>query len=94
MLAEFDELEKYKNCKELSDYPSLVTRVKSLFVVVPTAPTENYKNFSEKVRNYNKMEPFDFQTVFPSEKGKIFISFQKVHFHQSIVPSFGEWTFF
>ncbi|XP_019756594.2 receptor-type guanylate cyclase Gyc76C isoform X1 [Dendroctonus ponderosae] len=76
-IYKFDELEKYKNCKELSDYPSLVTRVKSLFVVVPTAPTENYKNFSEKVRNYNKMEPFDFQTVFPSEKGKIFISFQK-----------------
>lgn len=77
--SEFDELEKYKNCQDLSDYNSLVKRVKSLFVVVPTAPTENYKSFSEKVREYNKKKPFDFRTSrFPSENGKLLISFEKV----------------
>ncbi|KAL1497774.1 hypothetical protein ABEB36_008675 [Hypothenemus hampei] len=77
-IYKFDELEKYKNCQELSDYPSLVKRVKSLFVVVPTAPTENYKSFSEKVRQYNKKEPFDFLTSrLLSENGKLFISFEK-----------------
>jgi len=64
-IYKFDEMEKYKSCHELSDYDSLVKRVKSLFVVVPTAPTEHYKNFSERVREYNKKEPFDFKTAFP-----------------------------
>ncbi|XP_066155671.1 receptor-type guanylate cyclase Gyc76C-like isoform X2 [Euwallacea fornicatus] len=77
-IYKFDELEKYKNCAELSDYHSLINRVKSLFVVVPTAPTENYKSFSERVRDYNKKEPFNFMTSqFPSEHGKLFVSFEK-----------------
>lgn len=65
-IYKFDELEKYKSCQDLSDYPSLIKRVQSLFVVVPTAPTEHYKSFSERVQEYNKKEPFDFKILFPA----------------------------
>jgi hypothetical protein len=31
-------------------------------VVVPTAPSQNYDQFSEQVRLYNSKEPFNFET--------------------------------
>lgn len=37
-------------------------RAKSLLVVVSTPPTENYGNFTTKVREYNAREPFNFTT--------------------------------
>ncbi|CAG9761048.1 unnamed protein product [Ceutorhynchus assimilis] len=73
-----DEVQKFKNCHELSDSSSLVKRVKSLFVVVPTAPTENYKTFSEKVRDYSNREPFNFQTSsFLTEHSKRLFQLEK-----------------
>lgn len=35
-------------------------RARSLLVVVSTPPTNNYENFTEKVREYNTKEPFNF----------------------------------
>lgn len=54
-------LEKYKKCEDM-ELNGLVKRGRSLFVVVPTAPTENYEKFTEQVRKYNSKEPFNFET--------------------------------
>ncbi|XP_050310178.1 receptor-type guanylate cyclase Gyc76C-like [Anthonomus grandis grandis] len=61
-IFKFDEIEKYKSCKEFTDYQNWRKRAKSLFVVVPTAPSDNYKKFSEDVRQHNELDPFDFHT--------------------------------
>ncbi|XP_049824227.1 receptor-type guanylate cyclase Gyc76C-like isoform X2 [Aethina tumida] len=53
---------QYKNCENLPDYQSHVKRCKSLFVVLPTAPVQNYQSFIEEVRNYSGKEPFNFTT--------------------------------
>ena len=39
---------------------NFLKRARSLLVVVSTPPTENYENFTEKVREYNLREPFNF----------------------------------
>ncbi|XP_030761809.1 receptor-type guanylate cyclase Gyc76C-like isoform X2 [Sitophilus oryzae] len=84
-IYKFDELEKYKSCSELSDYDSLQKRVQSLFVVVPTAPAENYTNFSKKVREYNEKKPFDFKTTthFPKQFEK-FVSIYAAYLYDSV----------
>ncbi|CAG9865362.1 unnamed protein product [Phyllotreta striolata] len=51
---------KYSNCRETGDFESAQKRAKSLFVVAPTAPTENYSEFTEKVQEYNMNPPFNF----------------------------------
>lgn len=38
----------------------LKKRGRSLLVVVSTPPSGNYENFTEKVREYNTKEPFNF----------------------------------
>lgn len=70
-------LDKYDSC-ENNDFNGLLKRGRSLFVVVPTAPTENYESFTEKVRYYNSKEPFNFGT------SVLLKSFEKVRF----------WSFF
>ncbi|XP_076266824.1 receptor-type guanylate cyclase Gyc76C-like isoform X1 [Rhynchophorus ferrugineus] len=83
-IYKFDELEKYKNCRELSDYNSLVKRVQSLFVVVPTAPAENYTSFSQQVRKYNDNDPFNFRTTtFPIQFEK-FVSIYAAYLYDSV----------
>lgn len=44
------------------DHPGFEKRARSLLVVVSTAPTTNYENFTERVRLYNTKEPFFFPT--------------------------------
>ncbi len=41
-------------------------RARSLLVIVSTPPTENYGNFTAKVKEYNAKEPFNFHhpTIF------------------------------
>ncbi|XP_060527636.1 receptor-type guanylate cyclase Gyc76C-like isoform X2 [Cylas formicarius] len=80
----FDDLEKHWGCKNLSDYDNFVKRVKSLFVVVLTAPTENYKNFSEMVRQYNERPPFDFETHFLSRYFEKFVSIYAAYLYDSV----------
>lgn len=58
--AEPQVFDKYSSCME--HQKDFENRGKSLLVVVPTAPTENYKKFTDAVREYNTMEPFNFET--------------------------------
>ncbi|CAH1099339.1 unnamed protein product [Psylliodes chrysocephalus] len=55
-----ETLTKYNNCKATGDFSSAQKRAKSLFVVAPTAPTENYSEFTTKVQEYNLNPPFNF----------------------------------
>lgn len=73
-LSEPDTFDKYKNCEEQTDFGGFKKRAQSLFIVVPTAPTENYENFTNQVREYNTKDPFNFHT---SEYLNIF---EKVNF--------------
>ncbi|KAJ8947966.1 hypothetical protein NQ318_021064, partial [Aromia moschata] len=55
-----EHINQYKTCEDLADYEGFQKRARSLFVVAPTAPTENYKSFTERVQEYNAKEPFNF----------------------------------
>lgn len=52
-----DQLHKLQKCDEIDNFEK---RGKSLLVVVSTPPSGNYENFTEKVREYNTKEPFNF----------------------------------
>lgn len=53
-----DQLSKAPTCTEIESFKR---RGRSLLVVVSTPPTENYEQFTEKVRYYNTKEPFNFR---------------------------------
>lgn len=62
IFPELETLHKYTNCTQVSsNMERFRKRAKSLFVVAPTAPTDNYSNFTERVKEYNAKEPFNFQ---------------------------------
>lgn len=52
-----DQLTKLQKCSEIENF---VNRGRSLLVVVATPPSENYENFTERVREYNTKAPFNF----------------------------------
>lgn len=52
-----DQVEKMTSCDETD---SFMKRARSLLIVVSTPPTENYEDFTAKVREYNTKEPFNF----------------------------------
>lgn len=61
-ITEPETLNKYQTCENASNYERFKKRAKSLLVVAPTAPAENYNNFTERVKLYNAKEPFNFTT--------------------------------
>lgn len=68
-----DHLNKHSSCNELDNFKQ---RAKSLLVIVSSPPAENYQNFTEQVREFNKKEPFHFSTpVFFKNYQKVFAFF-------------------
>lgn len=62
-VTEPDTLNRYQTCGDASNYERTRKRAKSLFVIAPTAPTDNFNNnFTEQVKEYNAKEPFYFVT--------------------------------
>ncbi|XP_074026495.1 receptor-type guanylate cyclase Gyc76C isoform X3 [Leptinotarsa decemlineata] len=59
-LWDFETFGKNKRCQDLSDFEGFKKRAKSLFIIAPTAPTQNYQEFGQKVQTYNTKEPFNF----------------------------------
>jgi len=55
--AEPDHFGELKNCLDTKDF---LKRARSLLVVVSTPPTQNYEEFTKKVREYSSKEPFNF----------------------------------
>lgn len=54
-----EQLLKKASCYEEQGFQK---RAKSLLVVVSTPPTKNYESFTEKVREFNAKDPFNFST--------------------------------
>lgn len=52
-----EHLDTWKDCMEPKDF---LKRARSLMVVVSTPPTQNYEEFTKKVREHSAKEPFNF----------------------------------
>lgn len=78
-----DVVEKMTSCDE-SD--SFMKRARSLLIVVSTPPTENYENFTAKVREYNTMEPFNFSLpkLFHTNNFFKFVSIYAAYLYDSV----------
>lgn len=61
LFTEPDLLEKYNSCDSHQNMSQFLKKGRSLFVVVPTAPLQNYENFTRAVLSHNKKEPFNFE---------------------------------
>ena len=59
IIIEIDDLSKGKNCTLHKEF---LQRARSLLVVVSSPPEKSYENFTDKVREYNSKEPFNFTT--------------------------------
>lgn len=70
-------ISRFATCFTQKDFEK---RAKSLLVVTMTPPDHEYKNFTAKVREFNKKEPFNFV------KPAIFDAFSTVS-HQLCLPS-------
>lgn len=55
-----DQMSKHASCHDVGF--NFKQRARSLLVIVSSPPAENYENFTVKVRDYNKREPFNFST--------------------------------
>lgn len=73
-LYRVEQFSKHKSCKEIEGFEK---RARSLLVVVSTPPTKNYEEFTDKVRKYNQMSPFNFTS--PSFGNKSFVKFVSIY---------------
>lgn len=61
--SEPEEFDKSPSCEVANqNLTSFLKKGRSLFVVVPTAPLDNYENFTKEVLAFNGKEPFNFET--------------------------------
>ncbi|XP_077268386.1 receptor-type guanylate cyclase Gyc76C [Temnothorax americanus] len=74
----FDHL---KNCLEPKDF---LKRARSLMVVVSTPPTQNYEDFTKKVRDYNGIEPFNFVVPELLRKYEKYVSIYAAYLYDSV----------
>lgn len=59
-IVEPDVFDTYNSCDMYQNMSYFVKKGRSLFVIVPTSPIENYENFASEVLEYNRKEPFKF----------------------------------
>ncbi|XP_015598426.1 receptor-type guanylate cyclase Gyc76C isoform X2 [Cephus cinctus] len=74
----FDHL---KNCLEPKDF---LKRARSLMVVVSTPPTQNYEEFTKKVREYSSREPFNFVIPELLRKYEKYVSIHAAYLYDSV----------
>lgn len=74
-------MNKFQHCSELEGFKK---RARSLIVIVSTPPTENYKNFSNKVRKANSEPPFNLKVPPILEKFETFISIYAAYLYDSV----------
>lgn len=75
-----EELNKHQSCSE-KPYKN---RGRSLLVVVSTPPTNNYENFTAKVREYNMKPPFNFSTPEIFANIRKFVSIYAAYLYDSV----------
>lgn len=60
-------------------------RARSLIVVVSTPPSQVYRDFTDKVREYNAKEPFNFKAgFFPNKLFVKFVSIYAAYLYDSV----------
>lgn len=69
-----ENLSKYKKCDEIDGF---LKRARSLLVIVSTPPTIGYKDFTDKVRLYNTLPPFELTS--PNFPNKSFVKFVSIY---------------
>ncbi|CAL7947734.1 unnamed protein product [Xylocopa violacea] len=74
----FDNL---RNCLEPKDF---LKRARSLMVVVSTPPTQNYEEFTKKVRDYSSKEPFNFIIPDLLKKYEKYVSIHAAYLYDSV----------
>ncbi|XP_076675216.1 receptor-type guanylate cyclase Gyc76C isoform X3 [Andrena cerasifolii] len=74
----FDNL---RNCMEPKDF---LKRARSLMVVVSTPPTQNYEEFTKKVREYSSKEPFNFVIPELLRKYEKYVSIHAAYLYDSV----------
>ncbi|XP_043524757.1 receptor-type guanylate cyclase Gyc76C-like [Frieseomelitta varia] len=74
----FDNL---RNCLEPKDF---LKRARSLMVVVSTPPTQNYEEFTKKVREYSSKEPFNFIIPELLRKYEKYVSIHAAYLYDSV----------
>lgn len=79
-----DKLVAHQSCYEQDNF---LQRARSLLVIVASPPAENYENFTVKVREYNKLEPFKFQTpdFFTTFNYVKFVSIYAAYLYDSVM---------
>lgn len=82
-LYRVEQLSKHKSCNEIGE--SLTKRARSLLVVVSTPPMEKYKEFTDKVRDYNTRPPFEFSKGFPHKTYVKYISIYAAYLYDSVM---------
>lgn len=82
-LWKVDQINRYNNCRDagLSEQ-----RLRSLLVIASTPPAEDYQKFTNKVREYNSKEPFNFTTppILRNNNFNTFISIYAAYLYDSV----------
>ncbi|XP_055371824.1 receptor-type guanylate cyclase Gyc76C-like [Condylostylus longicornis] len=78
-----ETLDKMISCTFQENF---LKRAKSLLVVVSTPPTDNYQEFTERVREFNLKEPFNFSIppIFNDKKIVKFVSIYAAYLYDSV----------
>ncbi|XP_030570919.1 receptor-type guanylate cyclase Gyc76C-like [Drosophila novamexicana] len=82
-LRKVDQINRMTNCKSTENFNQLA---RSLLVVASTPPTKGYEKFTEQVRNYSSMPPFNFTVpqLFSQSKFSKFISIYAAYLYDSV----------
>ncbi|KAL0272546.1 UNVERIFIED_CONTAM: hypothetical protein PYX00_005475 [Menopon gallinae] len=75
--------DKFTSCDEQKDF---LQRGRSLLVVVSSPPTFEYEEFTQKVREYNTREPFNFVTpkLFETNQYQKFVSIYAAYLYDAV----------
>jgi guanylate cyclase len=80
-LYRVDTLKQYKSCDEIDGFKK---RARSLIVIVSTPPTNNYKDFTERVRKYNVKPPFNITVPSILVKFETFVSIYAAYLYDAV----------
>ncbi|KAK2576982.1 hypothetical protein KPH14_011945 [Odynerus spinipes] len=76
-----EHLDTLKNCLEPKDF---LKKARSLMVVASTPPTQNYEEFTKKVREYSSKEPFNFIIPELLRKYEKYVSIHAAYLYDSV----------
>ncbi|XP_047343121.1 receptor-type guanylate cyclase Gyc76C-like isoform X2 [Vespa velutina] len=76
-----EHLDSMENCLEPKDF---LKKARSLMVVASTPPTQNYEEFTKKVREYSNKEPFNFVIPELLRKYEKYVSIHAAYLYDSV----------